>query len=310
MAQAILDLTWDTGLKIRAMLLTDGTLEFNYRDGRSSDVGAISQCWEVDPNGYGSDSARPWHSSRMQVTRAVFDSDFANAGMTNFAYFFHSMQSLVEVVGFQHLDGATDVSHMFTSCNRLETIWATSFDNTTIGTATYPLNGCRRLLGQAGYVAPDSAGKAALSFGASGVLTNPSQDQCTWAYGHLYDTGALEITAGATPDAGRTVLASGRLCANAHYLKACAMPWYDQRSQLRTCAFLADVATVPSWNLDYWFYGMGTLTAVTGWLTCAGWHRSSRRSMGARSSRRWTSLGWTRRRCWTTRTRSRGARTW
>ncbi len=49
MAQAILDLTWDTGLKIRAMLLTDGTLEFNYRNGRSSDVGTISQCWEGGP---------------------------------------------------------------------------------------------------------------------------------------------------------------------------------------------------------------------------------------------------------------------
>lgn len=41
MAQAILDLTWDTGVKAWAMLLTDGTLEFNYRNGRSSDVGTI-----------------------------------------------------------------------------------------------------------------------------------------------------------------------------------------------------------------------------------------------------------------------------
>ena len=37
MAAAILALTWDTGLKIRAMPLSDGTLEVNYRNGRSSD---------------------------------------------------------------------------------------------------------------------------------------------------------------------------------------------------------------------------------------------------------------------------------
>lgn len=38
MPAAILALTWDTGVKMRALLLDDGTLEFNYRDGRSSDV--------------------------------------------------------------------------------------------------------------------------------------------------------------------------------------------------------------------------------------------------------------------------------
>ena len=43
MAPAILALVWDVGVKMRAILLADGTLEFNYRDGRSSDVpGAVS----------------------------------------------------------------------------------------------------------------------------------------------------------------------------------------------------------------------------------------------------------------------------
>ncbi len=154
---------------------------------------------------------------------------------------------------------------MFTSCNRLESIWATSFNYMTISTATYPLNGCRKLVGQAGYITPDSTGKTALSFGTSGVLTNPSQDQRTWVWGHLYDTGALEVSASATPDANRTVLATGRVCANANYLTAGAMPRYDQRVQLRTCVFLADVATILSWNLDCWFYGMTALAGVSGW---------------------------------------------
>lgn len=66
-------------------LVTINTVR-NYRNGRSSDLGTISQCWEVDPNRYSSDSARPWHSSRTQVKRVVFDSDFSGTGMTNFAY--------------------------------------------------------------------------------------------------------------------------------------------------------------------------------------------------------------------------------
>ena len=217
MAQAILDLVWDVGVKVRAMLLTDGTLEFNYRDGRSSDLGTIAQCWEVDPAGYASDSARPWHAERAQVRRVVFDSDFSGAGMTNFSYCFHSMQSMVEVVGFEELSGATNVSWAFTSCPSLETIWATSFDASSITSATYPFNGCPRLVGQTGYVPTNTAGKAALSFGASGVLTNPANDRRTWAWAHLYAGGALEITGTAVPDATWVLPSSGVSGMNTFY---------------------------------------------------------------------------------------------
>ncbi|MBR3327468.1 MAG: hypothetical protein IKG22_09135 [Atopobiaceae bacterium] len=147
MAAAILALTWDTGVKARALLLMDGTLELNYRDGRSSDVGTISKCWEVDPEGYGSAEARPWDDVRALVTRVVLDSDFSGVGMTNFGYFFHSMRNLVEVVGFEELSGATCLDHLFTSCGRLETIWATSFDASAVTSAAYPVNGCYRLVG-------------------------------------------------------------------------------------------------------------------------------------------------------------------
>lgn len=57
MAQAILDLTWDVGVKARTLWLDDGTLEFNYRDGRSSDLGTIVQCWEINSSGFASGSA-------------------------------------------------------------------------------------------------------------------------------------------------------------------------------------------------------------------------------------------------------------
>ena len=64
---------------MRALLLADGTLEFNYRDGRSSDVpgAVILKAWEVDPEGYSSAGARPCDEDKLSVTRAVFDDDFS-----------------------------------------------------------------------------------------------------------------------------------------------------------------------------------------------------------------------------------------
>ena len=100
MAQAILDLVWDTGVKARAMLLTDGTLEFNYRDGRSSDLGTIAQCWEVDPTGYTVDKDRPWSGASGQVERVVFGFAWHDAGITNYAYWCCGMSVLAEVRGF------------------------------------------------------------------------------------------------------------------------------------------------------------------------------------------------------------------
>lgn len=50
-APAILALVWDVGVKLRAPPLDNRTLEFNYRDGRSTSVpeAAIVKAWEVDP---------------------------------------------------------------------------------------------------------------------------------------------------------------------------------------------------------------------------------------------------------------------
>jgi hypothetical protein len=131
------------------------------------------------------------------------------------------------------------------------------------------LYGCSRLVGGTGYVAGGTAGKSALSLGSTGVLTNPSQDSREWVWAHLYDTGALEITSTQTPDSGRTLLASGRVCANAHYQMSSAMPWYDYRSSLLTCAFLQDIA-VDVASMDYWFYSDTALTAVMGWANVNG----------------------------------------
>ena len=72
MAQAIRDLVWDVGLKPRALLLSDGTLEFNYLDGSQvrSGAGTVVQAWELDPAGYSESGAVPWYAERAKVTRA------------------------------------------------------------------------------------------------------------------------------------------------------------------------------------------------------------------------------------------------
>ena len=170
---------------------------------------------------------------RGQVKRVVFDSDWFVAGVTNYAYWCTGMNALTEVHGFEECSGCANVTQTSTSYNRLESICATSFDNSSITSYTSVLYGCNRLVGGTGYVPTSTAGKNNLALGSNGVLTNPTNDSRTWVWAHFYDTGALEITATRTPDVQRTVLATGRICSNAHYQAVGATPWYEQRSSLR-----------------------------------------------------------------------------
>lgn len=77
------------------------------------------------------------------------------------------------------------------------------------------------------------------------------------------NTGALEVTASQAPDSQRTVLAIGRMCANARYQAVGATHWYDERVSLRTCEFKPDLAGVTLASIDYWFYSNNTLTGAT-----------------------------------------------
>ena len=98
MAPAILALEWDVGLKPRAVLLADGTLEFNYLEKRRSATSAakVVTAWEVAPAGYASSGARPWDEVKAKVTSAVIDASFAEVGATSGAYWFLGFSSLVE----------------------------------------------------------------------------------------------------------------------------------------------------------------------------------------------------------------------
>ena len=126
MPAAIRALTWDTGVKMRALLLSDGTLELNYRDGRSSDVegAVILEGWEIPAEGFSSSSDIPWRTRRSEVLRALIDSDFAGGGLTNASHLFQSLQQMTEVRGIQAPEGALSFARVFSSCPPLASVSA------------------------------------------------------------------------------------------------------------------------------------------------------------------------------------------
>jgi len=268
MAQAILDLIWDIGLKPRALLLADGTLELNYLERRRSTVGGtIVQGFEAY-GGYSSASARPWDSVKLQVKRVVIDSSWANAGVTNTSYFFQAFEEMSEVVGFQYMSGITSAGQMFGSCPKLETIYATSFSNSGLS-ASMMFNGCYRLVGGTdGFVPSTTSGASVCKLGAGGVLTDPNNDQRTWFYAHFYADGEGVLTATSTPEANCELLASGRICAIGKYVGLGFTPWDGNpgthRSNLTSVTFASDMATFPVLRLDYLLYSCTAVVSVSG----------------------------------------------
>ena len=267
MAPAILALSWDVGVKIRALLLADGALEFNYRDGRSSDVpgAVILEAWEVDPAGYSSAGSRPWSDDKLSVTRAVIDEDMEESGLESAAYLFHGCENLVEVTGFGHLVTVTNMNQMFVSCGSLETIRADNF-YAHVESGTLMFSGCGRLVGERGYVPEQTDDHLNLHFETTGVLTHTdgSEDEREWFRCFLYGDGELVLTAATEPEDGRALVSSGHLCANARYNSVGYQPWSDHRHDGATVTAAADMATYDHVNTNYWFYGHQAITEVTG----------------------------------------------
>ncbi len=270
MAAAILALEWDVGYKIRALLLSDGTLEFNYYDRRRTiHGGTIQQVFEVDTNGYSSASARSWDSIKLQVTSVYIDSSISGLGITNCAYWFNAFSNCTEVVGFENLSGITMATQMFTSCTMLETIYATSYTNAITSGASM-FYGCGRLVGGAdGFVPSTTSGASVCKLGTGGVLTDPNADTREWFWAHYYGDGGAVITASPTPDSSRTLVASGRICANAKYQGLGFQPWdgttgATHRNNLTSVAFASDMSAYTYVNLIYLFYSCTNLASVTG----------------------------------------------
>lgn len=273
MAQAIRDLVWDVGLKPRALLLSDGTLELNYLDGRQVKSGSakVVQSFEVSTSGYSSQSERPWHSVRADVKRVWIDESFATAvkelGLTNFDYFFNAMSSLTEVVGFQYLSGMASAKQCFVSCSALESVFATSFDTSALTAGFQMFYGCNRLVGGTdGYVPGSNTAYSICKLGAGGVLTDPADDTRQWFWGTVYGDGVCEISALSNVDSTREVVSHGRACAQARYASATGLPWSDGKSSFTKVKVLSDMATAgfSELNMDYWFYAYPKISSFKG----------------------------------------------
>ena len=270
MAAAILALEWDVGYKVRALLLSDGTLEFNYYDRRRTiHGGMIQQVFEVDTNGYSSASARSWDSIKLLVKKVYIDSSISGLGITNCAYWFNAFVNCTEVSGFENLSGMTNAAQMFSSCSSLETIYATSFSNTGLS-GSLMFNGCTKLVGGTdGFVPTNTSGASVCKIGTGGVLTDPNNDARTWLYGHFYEDGEAVLTATSTPDANRALRASGRICAIGKYQAIGFTPWTGttggtHRQHLTSATFAADMSSFSYLNLIYLFYSCTNLASITG----------------------------------------------
>lgn len=193
MAPAIRTLAWDTGLKPRALLLSDGTLELNYREDVSTSLPRVEivKHWEVDPAGYASAGARPWDDDKLSVRRTRFTTEFAQAGITSIAYYLAGCSELTDVMGFEALEGVTYMGYMFQTCSELRSIYAAS-EPTSVAKGSMMFYGCTMLVGSQGYVPKNTDGHSKLTY--EGVLTDPNYDLREWCYGLVYADGELVIS--------------------------------------------------------------------------------------------------------------------
>ena len=278
MAAAILALTWDVGLKPRAVLTSLGTLEFNYVDGRHSYSGGVPvDAWEIDPAGYSSAASRPYDDIKLQVRKVVIHPSWTQVGMTKADYLFNAFQNMTEVSGFENMSGLTSAAQMFTSCPALETIYATSFSNSGLS-GSLMFNGCNRLVGGTdGFVPSSTSGASVCKLGSGGVLTDPNNDGRHWFWAHYYVDGEAVITATSTPESGRDLRASGRICAEAKYVGLGFTPWDavtgpTHRQYLTSVTFAADMANYSYLNFCYLLYSCTNVASVSGLGNLSGVH--------------------------------------
>lgn len=254
MAAAILALTW-AKTSLRALLLSDGTLEVNYTDNNDSLTGGtVSVAYELDAAGYSSASAVPWYAKRESITSVVIDSTVADAGVASCSYWFHSCKSLVEVSGFQYLSGITSAVQMFASCTSLESIYAASFNYSAVSSSNLMFYRCTRLVGGTdGYVPADTDSAKVCKVGSGGVLTNPDADKREW-FKVYADTYRITLTR-YSDESNYYTTETGRLCANASYRVPGLMPGYSSADTVSDIIIKSDMATFSEIRCNYWFYG-------------------------------------------------------
>ena len=268
MAQAILDLEFDFGYKCRAMILEDGILEINYLDRRrvvQGDTGIV-ECWEIDPAGYGSASARPWHAYRERVRAVLIDDSYMERGPANCDHFFSGMSNLVYLFGFECLRNMTSAVQMFSGCGKLNSIYSTSAWQNNITSGSMMFYGCPSLVGGTdGFVPSNTSGASVCKIGAGGVLTETDNDARELFYAHFYADGEAVLSTSISSERGRTQLAWRQIFAGAHYKALGFTPWdSSNRSQLTSATFDASMGTLSDLRLDMLFYSCSNLAAVAG----------------------------------------------
>jgi len=256
MAQAIRDLSWDTGLKPRAILYNGGkNLELNYLDEPQTYFNdAVERSWELSPAGYARDTDVPWHDFREQITFVRVDPSLAAVSFPDISHWFQGMTALTNLTGFDHISGATKASQTFSGDAELRSISCDAAYSSPIMSASIPFYGCRKLVGGHLAVAKDTSGASAFTTGANGLLVCDGDDARVWARASLYTSGKLEIDTSLGGSALPDVMASGSICVNARYNALGSMPWHEFRDKLMYVVFGGGLSSVEGLCTDYWFY--------------------------------------------------------
>lgn len=262
MAPAILALSWASP-SLRALLLSDGTLEINYAATDDSLTGGtVSSSYELDAAGYTSVSKVPWYSKRTSITSVVIDASVADAGVASCSYWFYGCKSLVEVSGFQYVSGIKSAVQTFASCSALESVYATSFNYSAVTSSNLMFYGCSRLVGGTdGYVPADSDTAKVCKVGSGGVLTNPSADKREWFKVFAEDYRIYLTRYG--DESNYYTKETGRLCANASYRVPGLMPGYSMKDTVTDFYIRSDMATFSEIRCNYWFYGFSEVTGFS-----------------------------------------------
>lgn len=271
MAAAILALKWDVGLKPRAVMCADGTLEFNFLEKRAcnSTSAAVADAWEVALDGYSALGDRPWDKGKLGVRRVVFDASWAKAGCKTCKNWFTGCANLVEVTGFENVAGTPELGYMFANCSSLESVFARGFDASAVTGCAVMFYGCDRLVGARGFVPATVSNVGVLSFGDEGALTDPRADGRVWAWAHVYADRTLAI-GGAEAGDGRDVVLSGRVCLNALYAGLGGPAWNERRHWIARVEVLpgaasgVDFAGGSTVSMDWWFHSMDACTEFAG----------------------------------------------
>lgn len=268
MAPAILALTWDKGVKLRALLLDDGTLEINYLDGRQTTQAGHTwtKVYYIDPAGYASNGAVPWVSEKLDITRVVIDSSVAGQGITNTDFWFLGCTGLTQVEGFESLNGITSAKQMFSNCNNLESIYCAGTFSGTGLSASMMFAYCTKLVGGTdGFVPSNTSGAGVCKVGTGGVLTNPTNDAREWCRVRLYSTGTALFSTMDAAGYSDTVLVDGHICVNAAYNAVGILPIYEERERVVEVHFDSTMSAYAKVNLNYWFYRFTALKGCFGW---------------------------------------------